>query len=103
MIKERDKMGQNLLGNPNNERHRELYRLTRNRITASIKRTKTDFFRNKIKQVQNNPKKLWQIVDGLNLRKKHPDNRLDKIIANGNILEDSQGVTDAMNFHYFSR
>ncbi|KAG5899655.1 hypothetical protein JTB14_036027 [Gonioctena quinquepunctata] len=69
---------------------------------ALIKRTKTAFFRNKIKQAQNNPKKLWQVVDELNSRKKHPGNRLDKIIANGNILEDSQGIANAMNSHYVS-
>ncbi|KAG5868807.1 hypothetical protein JTB14_026125 [Gonioctena quinquepunctata] len=102
MIKERDKMRQNLHENPNNERHKELYRLTRNRITALIKRTKTTFFRNKIKQAHNNPKKLWQVIDELNLRKKHTGNRLDKIIANGNILEDSQGIANAMNSHYVS-
>ncbi|KAG5868885.1 hypothetical protein JTB14_010013 [Gonioctena quinquepunctata] len=90
LIKERDKMHQNLLENPNTERHEELYRLTRNRMTALIKCTKTAFFRNKIMQDQNNPKKLCQVVDELNSRKKHPDNRLDKIIANGKTVKGSR-------------
>ncbi|KAG5883219.1 hypothetical protein JTB14_032875 [Gonioctena quinquepunctata] len=102
MIQERDKMRQNLLEIPNNERHEELYRLTRNRIMALTKRPKTAFFRYEIEQAQNNPKKLWHVVDELNSRKKHTDNRLDEIIAYGNILEDSHGIANAMNSHYVS-
>ena len=79
----------------------ESYKRFRNFVTNKIKESKYDYFDNLLKQVKNNMKKIWTVINGLIKPNYNRNERLIKsLLIDGEIFEDDCTISNLMNQHF---
>lgn len=98
-IKTRDRLFQNYIKNPLNQELKQDYINYRNKLNALIKKTKHDYFKNKIEKNKFDSKNLWNVVkEYSNTNKKDDDTDINKIILdNGEEVNDKIAIANHYN------
>lgn len=99
-INTRDRMFQRLLKDPNNKQLAEDYKNYRNFTTKLIKKTKVNYYKNKINENKNNSKNLWETVKDI-CKQSRQQNKIDYIKNNnGDKIQDPKLIANVFNCNY---
>ena len=87
----------------NNEISHDDYKIFRNYVTNKIKESKNFYLDNLLKQVKNNMKKVWTVINGLIKPNYNRSERFVKsLLIDGEIFEDNVTISNLMNQHFAS-
>lgn len=96
-IRKRDNMKKELLKHFSNELNSK-YKKYRNTLNKLIKKTKTAYYKTKIKEANNNYKQMWNIINEFSGNQKNNATKNIQITDNqGNIIQDEQQKANSFN------
>lgn len=97
-INYRDELYEQSLKNPNNIQLENQYKYYRNYLNKLIKKSKQNFYKQKINENLNDTSKIWSYTNELLNKDKVMENKLKYIkTEDGNIISDEKEVADYMN------
>ena len=77
------------------------YKLYRSILQKCKRSAKQQYYKEKCTDLRNNTKKLWQLINGIINKTSHKHHVIEKINKNGNILSNSQEISNEFG-RYFS-
>ena len=98
MIKIRNKVFAKKKRQPNNENHKRLYNLLRNRVNREIKKAKKQYYAEYFANNVNNAKKTWECIRKI-VNVKKMTAKPSQLNVCGNIIDDDKEL--ASNFNHF--
>lgn len=102
-IKKRDKLFQNYIRNPMNDELKKTYLTYRNKLNALIKKTKYEYFKNKIEKNRNCSKVLWNVVNEYTNTNRKENSNTDKLVLdNGDEVTDKIMIANEYNKFFSS-
>ena len=78
----------------------EKFRLYRNIYNSLIKKAKKFFYRDEINNANGNSKRIWSTINHALNKPTEMSQVIDKIIYNGDTLNDPKSIADAFNLHF---
>ena len=96
MIKIRNKVFARKKRQPNNENHKRLYNLLRNRVNRDIKKSKKQYYAECFADNVNNTKKTWEGIRKIVNRKKM-SSKSSQLKISGKIIDDKKLATNFNN------
>lgn len=101
-IRERDRLHMEVRKKPNDQDLNKSYKIYRNRTAALIKKTKTEYYANRIEDCPFNSKEMWKTLRGvINNETKQKENRdPTSILMKGEKLTNRLSIVQAFNYHY---
>ena len=100
LIEERDRALDQSRKERSNPDHRKYYNKLRNRVTKLIRKTKANFFQDKVEEHKDNPKLLWKQLNTLGYSNKSKEKSRTVLEINGEKCHEPKAVSNHMN-NYF--
>ena len=87
----------------NSKYHWEMYKKSRNKVNINIRKTKSEYFVNKIRDCANvkDPKKSWSLINSL-LGKNSKSTHINELKLNNNIITDSTLIAESLNNYFIN-
>ena len=81
----------------------EMYKKSRNKVTINIRKTKSEYFVNKIRDCANvkDPKKSWSLINSL-LGKNSKSTHINELKVNNNTITDSTLIAESLNNYFIN-
>ena len=97
LIRERDKVLYKSNKNKDDRELRSKFNLLRNKVQREIRKAKTNFFKDKIEENKDNPKKLWKQFKSLGYSSKSTSNSKIILDINNDPCFEPPKISDHMN------
>lgn len=88
--------------NPKNKEMKKLFTEKRNSVKISIRNTKREYYFNCFKNCNNDPKKIWKLINTLAKNKIEIDLKPPKLLVNGLEIEDGREICEQFNIFFSS-
>ena len=87
----------------NSKYHWEMYKKSCNKVNINIRKTKSEYFVNKIRDCANvkDPKKSWSLINSL-LGKNSKSNQINELKLNNNTITDSTLIAESLNNYFIN-
>ena len=87
----------------NSKYHWEMYKKSRNKVNINIRKTKSEYFVNKIRDCANvkDPKKSWSLINSL-LGKNSKSTHINELKVNNNTITDSTLIAESLNNYFIN-
>ena len=87
----------------NSKYHWEMYKKSRNKVNINIRKTKSEYFVNKISDCANikDPKKSWSLINSL-LGKNSKSTHINELKLNNNTITDSTLIAESLNNYFIN-
>ena len=102
LIRERDKVLYKSNKNKDDKELRSKFNLLRNKVQREIRKAKTNFFKDKIEENKDNPKKLWKQFKSLGYSSKCTSNSKIILDINNDPCFEPQKISDHMNNYFLN-
>ena len=80
-----------------------MYKKSRNKVNINIRKTKSEYFVNKIRDCANvkDPKKSWSLINSL-LGKNSKSTHINELKVNNNTITDSTLIAESLNNYFIN-
>lgn len=99
MMKQRDKIYERKVGNPNDELLKDQFKTIKNKINNKIKSLKNQYFQNKWREAGSNVKKQWKFINDF-VKNKKEDCHIETLKVDNLVIKDLNEIVSSLNKHF---